>query len=158
MALPAPGTKAPDFSLMNKDGAEVTLASLQGHWVALYFYPRDNTPGCTREAIDFSRLAMDFAAKEAVILGISPDSPKSHARFIEKQDLRIALLSDPDHKVCERYGVWQMKKMCGRESMGVVRSTFLINPQGVIEKSWEKVKVEGHADEVHQCLCDFSLR
>ncbi|NLV24816.1 MAG: thioredoxin-dependent thiol peroxidase [Deltaproteobacteria bacterium] len=150
------GQKAPEFCLANKDERNVRLEDYTGRWVVLYFYPKDNTSGCTREAVDFSDMVADFAQKQAVILGISPDSVKSHGKFMEKHGLKVELLSDPDHQVCERYGVWQLKKMCGRESFGVVRSTFLINPEGIIDKVWEKVKVDGHAAAVHDRLCALS--
>ena len=156
MAILEAGAKAPDFELANKDGKKVGLKDLSGQWVVLYFYPKDNTSGCTREAIDFSEMLKDFEKKNAVIFGISPDSEKSHQRFVEKHGLKVELLSDPDHAVCEAFGVWQLKKMCGRESMGVVRSTFVINPQGVVEKSWTKVKVDGHAESVLQSLCEMA--
>ncbi|NLC71533.1 MAG: thioredoxin-dependent thiol peroxidase [Desulfuromonadaceae bacterium] len=147
------GQKAPEFCLKNKDEKDIRLDDYAGRWVVLYFYPKDNTSGCTREAADFSEMTEEFAQKQAVILGISPDSAKSHGKFIEKHGLKVELLSDPDHQACQSYGVWQLKKMCGREYFGVVRSTFLINPQGNIEKVWEKVKVDGHADAVHNRLC-----
>jgi peroxiredoxin Q/BCP len=153
MAMLEKGQKAPEFCLKNKDGKEICLSGVAGRWVVLYFYPKDNTAGCTREAIDFSELIPDFTRKGAVVLGISPDSAKSHVKFVEKHSLKVELLSDPDHEVCALYGVWQLKKMCGRESMGVVRSTILINPEGKIEKAWEKVKVDGHASAVHEHLC-----
>jgi peroxiredoxin len=156
MAILEAGTKAPDFELANMDGKKISLKDFSGQWVVLYFYPRDNTSGCTKEAIAFSEMLADFRDKKAVILGVSPDSEKSHQRFAEKHGLSVELLSDPDHTACEAFGVWQLKKMCGRESMGVVRSTFIINPQGFIDKSWNKVKVAGHAQAVHQALCDLS--
>jgi peroxiredoxin Q/BCP len=149
------GSKAPDFELSNKDGKKIGLNDFAGKYVVLYFYPKDNTSGCTKEAVAFSEMLSDFQKKNAVILGISPDSEKSHQRFVEKHGLRVELLSDPDHVVCEAFGVWQQKKMCGREYMGVLRSTFVINPEGVIEKSWAKVKVDGHAQNVFQTLCDL---
>ena len=155
MAILEAGAQAPEFKLANKDGKNIGLKDFAGQWVILYFYPKDNTSGCTKEAIAFSGLQKEFKDKNAVILGISPDSEKSHQRFAEKHDLRVELLSDPDHTVCEAFGVWQLKKMCGRESMGVVRSTFIINPEGSIEKSWTKVKVDNHAENVYQSLCDL---
>ncbi len=156
MTILKAGSKAPDFQLINKDGKKISLKDFSGQWVVLYFYPRDNTSGCTKEAVAFSEMLADFQDKNAVILGVSPDSEKSHQRFTEKHGLSVELLSDPDHAVCEAFGVWQLKKMCGRESMGVVRSTFVINPQGIIDKSWAKVKVAGHAQTVFQTLCELS--
>jgi len=155
MALLEAGSKAPVFELANQEGKKINLKNYAGQWVVLYFYPKDNTSGCTKEAIAFSEMVKDFKDKKAVIFGVSPDSEKSHQRFVEKHGLKVELLSDPDHAVCEAFGVWQLKKMCGRESMGVVRSTFIINPQGAIEKCWAKVKVDGHAENVYQSLCEL---
>ena len=149
------GDRAPDFSLKDKDGQEVGLSSFRGQWVVLYFYPRDNTAGCTQEARDFTERMAEFEKKEAVIIGISPDSEKSHARFAEKHGLSVLLLSDPDHKALESYGVWRLKKMAGREYMGVIRSTFLIDPEGVVRDIWDKVRVKNHAEEVRERLCTF---
>ncbi len=117
-----------------------------------YFYPKDNTPGCTTEALDFTALVPEFTALNAVIVGVSPDSEKSHGRFIEKKELTIELLSDPDHQTAEAYGVWQLKKFMGKEYMGIVRSTFLIDPQGQVAAIWSKVKVKGHAQMVLETL------
>ena len=155
MTILEAGRQAPDIELANKDGKNISLKDFAGKWVVLYFYPKDNTSGCTKEAVAFSQLLADFKEKNAVVLGVSPDSEKSHQRFAEKHNLKVELLSDPDHSTCEAYGVWQLKKMCGRENMGVVRSTFVINPKGKIEKSWTKVKVDGHADDVYQTLCEL---
>ena len=152
----AAGDPAPDFTLNDKDGTPVTLSDYKGKWVALYFYPRDNTSGCTTEAKDFSALLPAFEKKDATIIGISADSETSHARFAAKHDLTITLLSDPDHQVLESYGVWQKKKMAGREYMGIVRTTFLIDPQSVIREVWNKVKVKAHAETVHETLCQLS--
>jgi len=149
------GDPAPDFTLSDKDGKSVSLTDFHGKWVALYFYPRDNTSGCTTEAKDFSSLLSDFQAKDAVVIGISADSETSHAKFAAKHDLTVTLLSDPDHRALEAYGVWQKKKMAGREYMGIVRTTFLIDPDGVIQQVWEKVKVKAHAETVHQALCNL---
>ena len=118
----------------------------------LYFYPKDNTSGCSREAEEFTAMKERFEKENAVIVGISPDSVKSHKRFIEKHNLNILLLSDPEHKVLEKYGVWQKKKMYGREYIGVVRSTFLISPEGTVKKIWRKVKVKEHVEEVLNTL------
>ncbi|MBV5261163.1 thioredoxin-dependent thiol peroxidase [Synechococcus moorigangaii CMS01] len=148
MTTLAVGQPAPDFALKNAQGETRTLADYGGNWLVFYFYPKDNTPGCTTEALDFTALAPEFAAHNAVIVGVSPDSEKSHGRFIEKKELTIELLSDPDHQAAETYGVWQLKKFMGKEYMGIVRSTFLINPQGEIAAVWSKVKVKDHAQTV----------
>lgn len=150
--MPENGTKAPGFSLMNADEHPVELADFRGKWLVLYFYPKDNTPGCTTEALDFTALKGEFEKAGAVIAGVSPDSTKRHQNFIAKKDLTIELLSDPEHQALETYGVWQLKKNYGREYMGVVRSTFLIDPEGNIEKTWKKVKVKGHAEAVLDAL------
>ena len=142
------GDNAPEITLPNQDEVEISLRDLEGKWVVLYFYPKDNTPGCTTEACEFTEALPDFDGLNAVILGISPDSPKKHSNFISKKDLLITLLSDESKEVCEKYGVWQLKKMCGKEYMGVVRSTFLISPEGKIEAIWEKVRVKGHVEAV----------
>ncbi len=142
------GAKAPAFCLPDKEGNKVCLKEFAGKWVVLYFYPKDNTPGCTREAIEFTGALKDFEEAGAVILGVSPDSPKSHAGFCAKHDLRVTLLSDADHAVLDKYGAWQLKKMYGKEYHGVNRSTVLIDPQGKIAHVWDKVKVDGHAAEV----------
>jgi len=146
------GTKAPDFSLENKDHQKLSLSQFKGKWVVLYFYPRDNTPGCTQEACEFSVNITDFESLQAVVIGISPDSSESHRKFAEKNDLKVILLSDQDHKVIESYGCWRLKKMYGKESMGVVRSTYLIDPDGKIAALWENVKVKNHAGEVRDKL------
>ncbi len=146
------GEIAPDFCLPNQDETEICLRDLRGKWVVLYFYPKDNTPGCTKEAIDFSEHLPNFNELDAVILGVSPDSPKKHRNFIEKKNLKITLLSDENKEVLEKYGVWQLKKMCGREYMGVVRTTYLIDPEGKVAARWDKVKVKGHAQKVEEKL------
>lgn len=143
-----PGMKAPDITLKNADEEPVKLRDFRGKWVVLYFYPKDNTPGCTTEALDFTALKDRFAAEDAVVLGVSPDSCKSHRNFREKKALTVELLSDPDQVAMSAYGVWQMKKMYGREFMGVVRTTYLISPDGNIAHAWPKVKVKGHAEDV----------
>ncbi len=148
----ATGQKAPDFRLQAADGQEYSLKDYAGRMVVLYFYPKDSTPGCTQEACDFRDYNGRIEAEGAVILGISPDSLKSHGKFADKHSLPFPLLSDPEHEVCERYGVWQLKKMAGREYMGVVRSTFLIDGEGRIAREWRKVKVNGHVDEVLQAI------
>lgn len=142
------GDKAAEFGL--KDGNEEVrkLADFLGKWVVLYFYPKDMTPGCTLEAIQFSGLQKEFTKNKAVILGISKDSCESHRKFVEKKDLSIILLSDPEAEVQKLYGVWRPKKFMGREFLGTVRSTFLIDPRGKIVKIWDNVKANGHAEEV----------
>ena len=146
------GKKAKDFCLPNQDEVDICLRDLKGKWVVLYFYPKDNTPGCTTEACDFTQNLPSFEELDAVVLGVSPDSPKKHRNFIEKKDLKITLLSDEDKKVLQEYGVWQLKKMCGREYMGVVRTTYLIDPDGKVAYRWDKVKVKGHVEAVKEKL------
>jgi len=147
-----PGDAVPDFTLPAANGEPVTLSQFRSRKVVLYFYPKDMTPTCTQEACDFRDVHPRLASAGAVVIGISPDEPSSHARFREKHDLPFLLLSDPDHKVCEQYGVWKPKKMYGREYMGVERSTFLIDEQGRLIREWRKVRVKGHADGVLQTL------
>ena len=142
------GTKAPDFTLQDKHGNLVSLSDFHGRKVVLYFYPKDNTPGCTREAIAFAAAYEGFKARDVVVIGISKDSVASHLKFAQKYDLPFVLLSDPDHAVIEQYGVWQEKKLYGKVSMGVVRSTYLINEEGIIEKAMPKVKPDTNAEEI----------
>jgi peroxiredoxin Q/BCP len=140
--------KAPAFTLPDKDGNPVSLADFAGKTVALYFYPRDNTPGCTRQACAFAGAYEDFKKIDAVVIGVSKDSQASHQRFAEKYDLPFVLLSDPELTAIQAYGVWQEKKNYGKVSMGVVRSTFVINGEGVIEKVMPKVKPDTNAAEI----------
>ena len=149
------GKKVPDFTAEATAGP-FTLSEYRGHPVVLYFYPKADTPGCTQQACAVRDVYPQIEAQNAVVIGISPDSEASHARFIEKHSLTMELLSDPDKQVCNLYGVWQKKKMAGKEYMGVVRTTFLIDPKGKIARVWEKVRVDGHADEVLQSCCDLS--
>ena len=142
------GMKAPAFSLMNERGDTVTLDSYKGKYVVLYFYPKDMTPGCTTEACDFRDAHEDFSSLNAVILGVSMDDANRHTKFIEKHGLPFSLLVDADHTVAESYNVWVLKKMYGKEYMGIERSTFLIDPEGIIVKEWRKVKVKNHIEEV----------
>ena len=135
------GDKAPEFCLPNQDEVEICSRDLKGKWIVFYFYPRDNTPGCTNEACDFTDANEHFEDLNGVILGVSPDSPKKHKNFIEKKNLGITLLADEDKAICQSYGVWQLKKFMGRESMGVVRTTFIIDPDGNIAYIWDKVSV-----------------
>ena len=148
MSDPLTGQPAPDFTLPADDGDEVTLSALRGAPVVVYFYPRDDTPGCTTEAKDFTAMADDFAAAGARVLGVSKDSVAKHGKFRDKHDLGITLLSDADSDVAERYGVWVEKKMYGRTNMGIERATFLIDAEGRVVRIWRKVKVAGHAEEV----------
>lgn len=142
------GQQAPQFTLVNAKGEQVTLAQFKGKKVVLFFYPKDMTPGCTTEACDFRDKYEDFSALNAVILGVSPDDEKKHGKFIEKHGLPFELLVDADHKIAEDYGVWVLKKMYGREYMGIERSTFLIDETGAVVKEWRKVKVKNHIQEV----------
>lgn len=142
------GTKAPEFTLPDKDGNPVSLGDFAGKRVVLYFYPRDNTPGCTRQACAFAGAYEDFKAQNVVVIGISKDSAASHQKFAEKYDLPFLLLSDPELTAIQAYGVWQEKKNYGKVSMGVVRSTFVIDENGVIEKVMPKVKPDTNAAEI----------
>ncbi len=155
MVLTTVGKKAFVFSLPNQDGEVVSLDSFLGQWVVLYFYPKDNTPGCTIEAIDFSKLQTEFEQVNAVIFGVSPDSPKSHCSFREKQKLSLMLLSDEKKVVLKKYGVWGKKKFMGREYEGVLRTTILIDPKGKVAFVWENVSVKGHAAVVLKKLKDL---
>jgi len=144
--------KAPEFCLPNQDETEICLRDLSGKWIVLYFYPKDNTPGCTTEACDFTNELEEFEDLDAVILGVSPDSPKKHRNFIEKKDLKITLLSDEDKAVLKGYNAWGLKKMYGKEYEGVIRSTFIINPEGEIVAEWSKVRVKEHVEKVKEKL------
>jgi len=143
------GQQAPNFTLKNDQGELVSLADYNGKKsVVLYFYPKDMTPGCTTEACEFRDFHSDFSDLNTVILGVSPDDEKRHEKFIEKHGLPFSLLVDEDHAVAEKYGVWKLKKMYGREYMGIERSTFMIDENGVIIKEWRKVRVKGHIEDV----------
>lgn len=142
------GTKAPGFTLLDKDGNEVSLADFAGRKVVLYFYPRDNTPGCTRQACAFAGAYAGFKAKDVVVIGVSKDSVKSHAKFAEKHELPFILLSDPDLVAIQGYDVWKEKKLYGKVSMGVVRTTYIIDENGIIEKVMPKVKPDTNALEI----------
>ncbi|WP_296424380.1 thioredoxin-dependent thiol peroxidase [Yoonia sp.] len=148
MTDPAIGDNAPAISLPRDGGDLVNLSDFAGKKVVLYFYPKDDTPGCTKEAISFTQSVDTFAARDTVILGVSKDSIKKHDKFIAKHDLKIALLSDETGDVCERYGTWVEKSMYGKTYMGIERATFLIGPDGKIAQVWRKVKVPGHVDAV----------
>lgn len=142
------GTKAPDFTLLDKDGKEVSLSDFAGKRIVLYFYPRDNTPGCTRQACAFAQNFEGFRSQDVIVIGISKDSVASHLKFAQKYDLPFILLSDPELKAIQAYGVWQEKKLYGKVSMGVVRSTYIIDPQGNIEKVMPKVKPDTNATDI----------
>ena len=139
---------APEFCLPNQDDIEICLRDLKGKWIVLYFYPRDNTPGCTTEACEFTEAAPDFSELDAIILGVSADSTKKHRNFIEKKELGITLLSDESTDMMQEYGVWQLKKNYGKEYMGIVRTTLIINPDGIIKAVFPKVRVKEHVAKV----------
>ena len=146
------GTLAPDFTLPDKDGNPVTLSSFRGRKVVVYFYPRDNTPGCTRKACAFAKAYDAFAQKNVVVIGISKDSVASHQKFAQKYELPFILVSDPELQAIQGFGVWQEKKNYGKVSMGVVRSTFILNEEGVVEKVFPKAKPDTNASEILEYL------
>ena len=146
------GDKAPNFTLENKDGQRVSLNDFLGKRVVLYFYPKDNTPGCTKQACAFAGLYSEFEKRGVVVIGISKDSVASHIKFAEKYNLPFILLADPERQSIEAYGVWQEKKMCGKVSMGVVRTTFIIDEDGNISKIMNKVKPDTNAEEILSSL------
>jgi peroxiredoxin Q/BCP len=147
--------KAPEFCLKNQNNQDICLKYFKGNWVVLYFYPKDNTPGCSLEAKDFTDHVKEFEEKDAKIIGISPDSLDSHKKFEKKHRLSLNLLSDSHHETLKHYDAWKPKKLYGREFMGVVRSTFLIDPEGNIAYIWPKVKVIGHVQEVMNKLMEL---
>jgi peroxiredoxin Q/BCP len=149
---PFVGKLAPSFCIPDAEGKEICLESFRGKWVVLYFYPRDNTPGCTLEAIQFSKALEEFAGLGAQVIGVSTDSPESHVKFTEKHDLTVLLLSDTDHHVIAAYGAWKPKTFFGKEILGTERDTFLIDPDGTIVEVWRKVSVKGHAEAVKEAL------
>jgi peroxiredoxin Q/BCP len=151
------GEPAPDFTAPDQNNNLVSLKDFANQWLVLYFYPKDNTPGCTTEAQEFSNYKQQFKELGANILGISPDSVKSHCKFIDKHDLSIQLLSDPEHQVIEAYSGWRLKKFMGKEYMGVVRSTFSIAPNGKIAYFWDGVRVKGHVEAVLAKLKELSV-
>jgi len=146
------GSKAPAFTLKATDGSKVKLADLKGKPVVLYFYPKDDTPGCTTEACAFRDRKSELGELGAVVLGVSPDDVSSHEAFSQKFDLNFPLLADTDHSVAEKYGAWREKNMYGKKSMGIKRSTFLIDADGFVAKVWKAVKVDGHDDQVIEAL------
>jgi len=148
------GEKAPDFILQNQDGESVSLAQYKGKNIVLYFYPKDMTPGCTTQACDFRDQYDAFTELNTVIIGISPDPIERHQKFIVKHDLPFQLLADTEHEVAERYGVWKLKKMFGKEFYGIERSTFIIDRDGIIQKEYRKVRVKGHIAETKQFITD----
>jgi peroxiredoxin Q/BCP len=151
--LVSEGEEAPDFTLQADDEREVSLSDYQGKRLVLYFYPKDGTPGCTREAVEFKDLMKEFEKEDIVILGVSKDSVKSHQKFKQNHDLPFTLLSDPEGKVLDLYGVWKKKSLYGRTFMGTERTTFLIDEKGIVTKIYRKVKAKGHAQT---CLLDLS--
>jgi peroxiredoxin Q/BCP len=144
----AAGDEAPAFSLPDQDGEQVALADLAGRRVVVYFYPADDTPGCTKEACQFNELLDDFSRLDVEVVGISPDGGESHRRFRDRYGLSVRLLSDADHSVMARYGAWGEKTLYGRTAVGVIRSTFLVGPDGRLEQAWYHVRADGHAAKV----------
>ena len=142
------GTPAPDFTLTSDSGTQVTLSELRGKPVVLYFYPKDDTPGCTLQACDIRDAWAEFESRGAVVLGVSPDTVSSHVKFREKYELPFPLLADPEHEVAERYGVWVEKEMAGKTYMGIDRSTFVIDAEGNVASVMRRVKPDAHADDV----------
>jgi thioredoxin-dependent peroxiredoxin len=153
--IPQIGQAAPDFSTLDQNNNLVNLADLN-QWIVLYFYPKDNTPGCTTEAQDFTELSSEFITVGANIIGVSPDSAASHCKFIDKHNLSITLLTDPEHQLIEAYGAWRLKKFMGKEYMGVARSTFLISPDKTIAYIWPNVKTKGHAEAVFKKIQELA--
>ena len=152
MPLIDPGKKAPALALKDQTGTVHKLSDYEGRRVILYFYPKDDTPGCTKESCDFQAKLPTFKPSRAAVLGISILDEKSKAKFAEKYGLTFPLLADPDHEVAEKYGVWQQKSFMGRKFMGIVRTTYLIGPDGKVQQRWDNVKVDEHADEVLAAL------
>jgi thioredoxin-dependent peroxiredoxin len=146
------GQKAPDFTALNDKGEKVKLSDLKGKKVVLYFYPKDDTPGCTKETCSFQSYLPKFKPSKAAVLGVSILDEKSKAKFADKYNITFPLLADPDHEIAEKYGVWQQKSFMGRKFMGIVRTTYLIGPDGKVQQRWDNVKVDDHADEVLAAL------
>lgn len=151
------GQVVPDFTLTAGSGESVTLSQFRGRKVVLYFYPKDMTPTCTEQSCQFRDYNGEFAKYNTVVLGISPDELKAHQKFAAKYELPFPLLSDPDHQAAEKYGVWALKKLYGREYMGIVRSTFLIDEEGRLLRQWRKVKVKGHVEQVLQAVKEHTV-
>lgn len=149
------GRKAPAFTLADQDGKNVSLASLAGQWVVLYFYPRDDTPGCTTEACEFTAALPRFGKLDAVVLGCSPDTPAAHRKFIDKHALKLRLLSDPDHAVMQKYDAYGEKVLYGKKTIGVIRSTVILDPAGKVAHHWKKVRAAGHAEQVREKLAEL---
>lgn len=152
------GERAPDFSLPDQDGNTRSLQDFAGKWLVLYFYPKDDTPGCTTEACDFTAGIREFAGLSAQVVGVSPDSPESHRKFIAKYNLSLTLLSDETHTTLKAYGAWGLKKNYGKEYEGVLRSTVLLNPAGKVVRHWQNIKAAGHAEEVRAALQELASR
>lgn len=150
------GKKAPSFTLQDENGSKVALSDLAGQWVVLYFYPKDDTPGCTVEACEFTSGLPKFDKLDAVVLGCSRDTPETHRKFIAKYKLKLKLLSDPEHTVMEKYGAWGEKNNYGKKTMGVIRSTVLIDPAGRVAHHWPTVKAAGHAEQVRTKLVELA--
>jgi peroxiredoxin Q/BCP len=150
-----PGEKAPNFTLTADDGAKVRLSDLRGRPIVLYFYPKDDTPGCTKEACDFRDAQPDLAKRGVHVLGVSTDDVPSHVRFRDKFELNFRLLADVDHKVAEQYGAWREKNLYGKKSIGIQRSTYLIDAQGTVARVWKRVHVQGHTGQVLSALDDL---
>jgi peroxiredoxin Q/BCP len=152
------GKKAPAFTLADQDGTKQKLADLQGQWLVIYFYPKDDTPGCTIQACEFTAGIKKFEKIDATVYGCSPDSPESHQKFIAKHKLKVGLLSDPTHKTMEKYGAWGEKNMYGKITEGVIRSTVIIDPTGKIAHHWKRVKSKGHAEHVRARLVELQAK
>lgn len=151
------GDKAPEFTLPRDGGGTVSLADFKGKWVVIYFYPKDMTPGCTKQAISLSQNREEFDSRDAIIIGISPDGVASHDKFIVKHQLKIILAADETRQVIDQYDVWKEKKMYGRSYMGVERSTFLVDRDGIIKALWRKVKVADHDDLIFNAIDDAKI-
>ena len=151
-----PGTKAPAFTLLDAEGKKVKLTDFKGSPVVLYFYPKDDTPGCTKEACAFRDRSAELKKLGAVVLGVSPDTPASHTKFRDKYSLNFTLLADESHEVAEKFGAWREKNMYGKKSMGIQRSTYLIDAQGKVARVWKKVSVDGHDAEDLEALQELS--
>ena len=151
------GSKAPAFRAQDADGKTVTLDDLKGRWAVLYFYPRDDTPGCTTEACEFTASIRDFEGLDAAVVGVSPDRPETHAKFATKYKLKVRLLSDPEKAMLTAYGAWGEKTLYGKKTIGVIRSTVLLDPEGRVAHAWPKVKAAGHAAAVREKLSELRV-